>query len=233
MRTYVRVVRGDDPARRPRRVLRVGRAARRSSPARAPGHRRRRGRARRELRGEGIRRPHGDGRGAGAAAVPARDRRAAADVRLLRGEQGGVRGFRRHDAARRGALDRRGVPRRPRAPAARRRAHRDRGAAPAEGSRAGRPPITVGIARTKFLAKVASGVAKPDGLLVVPPDDELGFLHPLPVERLWGVGRGHRRQAPQPRDHDRRPGRAARRAGARRDARPRVGPASACPRSQP
>jgi DNA polymerase-4 len=50
-------------------------------------------------------------------------------------------------------------------------------------------PITVGIARTKFLAKVASGVAKPDGLLVVPPDAELEFLHPLPVERLWGVGR--------------------------------------------
>jgi DNA polymerase-4 len=50
-------------------------------------------------------------------------------------------------------------------------------------------PITVGIARTKFLAKVASQVAKPDGLLVVPPDDELGFLHPLPIERLWGVGR--------------------------------------------
>src|SRR6266851_5481752 len=49
-------------------------------------------------------------------------------------------------------------------------------------------PITVGVARTKFLAKVASGVAKPDGLLVVPPDGELAFLHPLPVERLWGVG---------------------------------------------
>jgi DNA polymerase IV len=48
--------------------------------------------------------------------------------------------------------------------------------------------ITVGIARTKFLAKVASGVAKPDGLLMVPPDGELAFLHPLPVERLWGVG---------------------------------------------
>ena len=45
------------------------------------------------------------------------------------------------------------------------------------------------MARTKFLAKVASGVAKPDGLLVVPPDGELDFLHPLPVERLWGVGR--------------------------------------------
>ena len=50
-------------------------------------------------------------------------------------------------------------------------------------------PITVGIARTKFLAKVASGVAKPDGLLAVPPERELEFLHPLPVERLWGVGR--------------------------------------------
>jgi DNA polymerase IV len=50
-------------------------------------------------------------------------------------------------------------------------------------------PITVGVARTKFLAKVASGVAKPDGLLVVPSDAELAFLHPLPVERLWGVGR--------------------------------------------
>jgi DNA polymerase-4 len=49
-------------------------------------------------------------------------------------------------------------------------------------------PITVGVARTKFLAKVASGVAKPDGLIVVPPGDELAFLHPLPVERLWGVG---------------------------------------------
>jgi DNA polymerase-4 len=50
-------------------------------------------------------------------------------------------------------------------------------------------PITVGVARTKFLAKVASALAKPDGLLVVPVDGELAFLHPLPVERLWGVGR--------------------------------------------
>lgn len=48
--------------------------------------------------------------------------------------------------------------------------------------------VTVGVARTKFLAKVASGVAKPDGLLVVPVDGELEFLHPLPIERLWGVG---------------------------------------------
>ena len=49
-------------------------------------------------------------------------------------------------------------------------------------------PITVGVARTKFLAKVASGVAKPDGLLVVDPALEREFLHPLPVGRLWGVG---------------------------------------------
>ena len=49
-------------------------------------------------------------------------------------------------------------------------------------------PITVGIARTKFLAKVASQEAKPDGLLLVPPDRELAFLRPLPVRRLWGVG---------------------------------------------
>ncbi len=49
-------------------------------------------------------------------------------------------------------------------------------------------PITVGIARTKFLAKVASQFAKPDGLLLVPPDGELAFLHPLAVRRLWGVG---------------------------------------------
>jgi DNA polymerase-4 len=49
--------------------------------------------------------------------------------------------------------------------------------------------ITVGAARTKFLAKVASQVAKPDGLLFVPVESELAFLHPLPVQRLWGVGR--------------------------------------------
>jgi DNA polymerase-4 len=49
-------------------------------------------------------------------------------------------------------------------------------------------PVTVGVARTKFLAKVASAVAKPDGLLVVQPGEELTFLHPLPVEALWGVG---------------------------------------------
>ncbi|MBJ7354393.1 MAG: DNA polymerase IV [Thermoleophilaceae bacterium] len=49
--------------------------------------------------------------------------------------------------------------------------------------------ITIGVARTKFLAKVASGAAKPDGLLVVEPEGELDFLHPLPIEAVWGVGK--------------------------------------------
>ncbi|HKN99664.1 MAG TPA: DNA polymerase IV [Pseudonocardiaceae bacterium] len=47
---------------------------------------------------------------------------------------------------------------------------------------------SVGVAATKFLAKLASGMAKPDGMLVVPPADSLAFLHPLPVSALWGVG---------------------------------------------
>lgn len=50
-------------------------------------------------------------------------------------------------------------------------------------------PISVGVARTKYLAKVASAVSKPEGLLVVEIEDELTFLHALPVERLWGVGK--------------------------------------------
>ena len=49
-------------------------------------------------------------------------------------------------------------------------------------------PLSIGVASTKFLAKVASAVGKPDGLLVVEPGRELEFLHPLPVEALWGVG---------------------------------------------
>ncbi len=158
------VSRGRDPPRRRRRVLRVGRAARRSASARPARDRRRRGRARRQLRGEGVRHPHGDGRQAGAPAVPAGDRGRAADVGVLRGEQGHVRGVRAGDAARRGALDRRGVSRRARdAPAcgpARRTSPCGCGADVRE--QVGLP-ITVGVARTKFLAKVASGVAKPDG----------------------------------------------------------------------
>ena len=94
-------------------------------------------------------------------------------------------------------------------------------------------PITVGVARTKFLAKVASGVAKPDGLLVVPPDGELAFLHPLPVERLWGVGPVTVAQAPRARDRDRRRGGALSRGGARAAARAGPGPSPPRPRPQP
>src|SRR5438094_3878228 len=49
-------------------------------------------------------------------------------------------------------------------------------------------PISIGVARTKHLAKIASQVAKPDGLVVVDPATELDFLHDLPVELMWGVG---------------------------------------------
>ncbi|MPZ71369.1 MAG: DNA polymerase IV, partial [Actinobacteria bacterium] len=49
-------------------------------------------------------------------------------------------------------------------------------------------PCTVGIAANKFLAKLASQKAKPDGLLLVPAHDIEGFLHPLPITALWGVG---------------------------------------------
>jgi DNA polymerase-4 len=49
-------------------------------------------------------------------------------------------------------------------------------------------PISIGVARTKHLAKIASQVAKPDGLVVVDPKTELDFLHDLPVELMWGVG---------------------------------------------
>ncbi len=49
-------------------------------------------------------------------------------------------------------------------------------------------PISIGVACTKHLAKIASQVAKPDGLVIVDPGSELAFLHPLPVDLMWGVG---------------------------------------------
>ena len=176
-------------------------------------------RARRELRGEGARRPHRDGRRAGAPALPAaRSSCAPRMSALLRGEQGGLprssttrrRSSRGSRSTRRSSTSRglRRLAGTPAEIAARlRRDVRERVGL----------PITVGVARTKFLAKVASGVAKPDGLLVVPPDGELAFLHPLPVERLWGVGPVTARQAPR-RAGSRRSAQVARarRGGARR-----------------
>ena len=165
-------------------------------------------RARGELRGEGVRRPHGDGRARrpagcarrrsssrrGCRPTPRRARRCSRCSTTRRRWSRGCRSTRRSSTSA-GCGGSSGTPTEIAA-----RLRRD------VLERVGLP-ITVGVARTKFLAKVASGVAKPDGLLVVPPDGELDFLHPLPVERLWGVGpvtadklhdRGH---------HDRRRGR--------------------------
>lgn len=47
---------------------------------------------------------------------------------------------------------------------------------------------SVGAASTKFVAKIASGMSKPDGLLVIPHSETIAFLHPLPIGKLWGVG---------------------------------------------
>ena len=97
-----------------------------------------------------------------------------------------------------------------RAPAARRRAG-DRGRDSASASRDETGlTASVGVATTKLLAKIASDLAKPDGLLVVEPGHELEVLHPLPVERLWGVGPATRAGSTRSASHDRRPRRAAR-----------------------
>ena len=212
MRTYVRVGRGDDPARRPRRVLRVGRAARRSAPARPPGDRR---------DGASCSRPAtrprrtasaprwADGRPAGCVphAVVVRPRMSAyseaskAVFEVFDDTTPLVEGLSIDEAF----LDVGGLRRISGTPTEiavrlRRDVREHVGL-----------PITVGVARTKFLAKVASGVAKPDGLLVVPPDGELAFLHPLAGRAALGRRAGDRRQAARARDHDRRRGRRARR----------------------
>lgn len=93
-------------------------------------------------------------------------------------------------------------------------------------------PITVGVARTKFLAKVASRVAKPDGLLVVPHDAELAFLHPLPVSAV-GRREGDRGEAAGVRDHHGGPAGRVRAGGPRRPAGPRRRAAPARAGAQP
>ena len=232
MRTCVRVRRGDHPACRPRRLLRLRRAAGRSSPARPPRDRRGGSRAGSQLRGEGVRGPHGHGWRAGPGAVSECRRGGAPHVRVLGGERGRVRGVQPHDPAGRGPVDRRGVPRRGRAATAVRRSDRNRRTARRDVREQVGLPITVGVARTKFLAKVASAVGKPDGLLVVPPGRELAFLHPLPVERLWGWGPSPPRSFTAA-DHQRRRGVRARRGRAGRHVGQGGRPASPRARAQP
>ena len=189
MRTYVRARRSHHPACRPRRVLRVGRAARRPAPARPAGDRRRRRGARVQLRGQASRRAHRDGRAAGAAALPRGRRGAAADARLLGGEQGRFRGLPRHHAAGRGPLDRRGVPRRRRpaqivGPPSR----SPRGCA--RGWRRGRAADHGRASRARSSwPRSRAGSPSPMACCSCRRDGERAFLHPLPVERLWGVGK--------------------------------------------
>ena len=231
MRTYVREARGVDPPRRPRRVLRGGRATGRPSAARPPRDRGRRRRARRELRGEGARRRDSDGPAAGSPAVSGCDRRSSANVGVLGGEQGGLPGVRRHDPGRGRAVDRRGLPRRSRARAALGHAHRDRRAVAARRPRARRPADhgrhredevpREGGERSRQAGRFARGAAGRRARL------------PASAARRTALGRGtrDRKAAPRRRDHDGRAGRAASRGDARLAARPSLGttPPRACP----
>ena len=169
-----------------------------------------------EAKACGVRTAMGGRRGP--PAVPAGGRRPAAHVGLLRGEQGGLRGVRGHLAARRGALDRRGVPRRPRARADLGHAGRDRRAAAARGARAGRPADHGrGRAARSSSPRWPAAWPSPTACSWCRPTASSAFLHPLPVERLWGVGAGHRAQAP--RATGSRPSARSRRSPRRRSSR--------------
>ena len=189
MRTYVRVDGADDPARRPRRVLRLGRAARRPAAARPARHRRRRGRARGELRGEGVRRPHGDGRRQArrlcphAVVVPPRMSAYAeaskAVFEVFDDTTPLVEGLSIDEAF----LDVRGL-------RADRRARRPRSPCGCGGRSASRsgcrsPSAWRGPSSSP---RWRAAWPSPTGCSSCRPDGELAFLHPLPVERLWGVG---------------------------------------------
>ena len=185
VRTCVRV----DPPRRPRFVLRVGRAARRCAPPGPAGDRRWGRCARGELRGEGIWRAHRDGRAPRAPPVPAGRRRRAPLSGVRRREQSCVPRVRRSSPLwSKGSRSTRrsstfggwsgSRARRPRsrcgcvAPSSSRSACRSRSASPAR----------------SFSRRWRARWRSPTDCSSCPPDGELGFLHPLPVERLWGVG---------------------------------------------
>ena len=163
VRTCVRVRCGDHPACRPRRLLCLRRATGRSSVARPPGDRRGGSRARSQLRGEGVRDPHGDGRRAGPGAVPARGRGRASHVRVLDASEAVFEVFDHTTPLVEGLsideafLDVGGL-RRLSGPSTDIAVQLRRDVRDQVGL-----PITVGVARTKFLAKVASAVASPTG----------------------------------------------------------------------
>ena len=219
VRTCVRVRRGDDPARRSRLLLRIGRATRRPTLARPAGHRGRRGRARRQLRSQGQGRADRDGRGPRPPPVSGRDRRLAANVGICRGQQSRVRRVRRHHARRRGDLDRRGIPRGRRAPPDRRRADRDRPSPEARRRRAGRPADH----RRRCTHEVPRQGGQQGGQARRAPAGSARRRDRLPPSppRRAAVGRRHGdgREAPPPRREHRGRSRSARRGGARVDAR--------------
>ena len=187
MRTYVRV-KGLDPACRRRLVLRFGGAAGRPEPAGQGGDRRAGRGDGRQLRGEGEGGQGRDGRRASAPAVPRGGLRQPGFRLLREGKPRAVRDLRGHGADRGGSGLRGGVPRRERPRADLRHARADRARAALRVREELSLPISVGVARTRVLAKLASKAAKPDGLVGVDPERELEFLMPLRVEAVWGIG---------------------------------------------
>ncbi len=220
MRTCVRVTGGIDPARRRRFVLRLGRAAGRSAPARTAGDRRPRGGDGGKLRGQGLRGALGDGRRAGPAAVPAGRLRRAALARLRGREQGAVRALRAGRAPGRGTVDGGGVPRRQRTATDLRLADRDRRAAEGRRARADRPADhgrdrddevpRQGRQRRRQARRAAAGRAR------------VGARVPASAAGRAALGRrpGDRGQAAPPRGHHGPRDRAAQRGRAGLDARP-------------
>ena len=222
MRTYVRARGGHDPARRRRRVLRLGRAAGRSGPARAPGGGRARRRDGGELRGQGasaFAAACTSGRRGGSVptivAVPSRfDAYVAAS-------RGAVRGLQADRAGGRGPLDGGGVSRRPRARPHPRLAARGR-ASPARRGRATRSasPSRSASRRRRSWRRWPP---RRRSLTGSPRRARRGaaFLHPLPIERRLGRGQGRRDAAANAWDRHRRGRRRGQRGRARRDPRPR------------
>ncbi|CAA9223571.1 MAG: DNA polymerase IV, partial [uncultured Acidimicrobiales bacterium] len=195
-----------DPPRRPRLLLRLGGAARRPTAAGSAGDRGSRCGPRRQLRGQGVRHPDRHDRWPGPPAVPVGRGRPPQDVGVHRGQPGGVRGLRRYDAAGRGAVHRRGLPRRGRPAAAEGEAQRDRRQAAEAGAGSGGAadhgrggPDQVpgqGGQRRRQARRSAGGAGRRRARVPPPPAGRAAL----------GRRTGDRRQAPRPRAQHRRRG---------------------------